>query len=552
MPYSTGTYTPASPQYPFIAGSLIVAADMNTVIADIAAALSVAWPRDGQAPPTANMPMGGFRFTGAGDAIARDQFVTYGQLQDTEANWADVATGTANAVAIAISPAIPAYEDGQMFYFPVTTDNTLAVTLAVNGLAAIAVEKDDGSGNLVALAAGDWQAGTIVVVMMENAKFQWLNKNDRGAVQLATNQTITGTKTVTGALDLSGASSVLLKNSMIAQGAVMINGTLVASVAGSALTIELKTLAGTNPSATDPVYVAFRSATAANADYTILTVTAAQSIVVSNGSTLGAANNIAFRPWIVAFNDAGTFRLGIINCTSTVAAAGAGRYIQAIYPLSQFGIASSIAEGGAGGADSAQAFYTGTAVASKAYTTLGYVTFEAGLAAVGTYGVVPTRGELVRIGSPLPGRSLQQVFFPDGAQSNGATALPDDDTIPQSGEGNQLLTLGILPTSAANALRVKAQALLSNDTISVTGAALFQDATANALVASRLETGGAAGQDQVCHTLYMFMLSQLSVTTTFKVRGGGSSGTTTYNGRASARKYGGVLNSYIEIEEIMC
>src|SRR5258706_7973472 len=94
----------------------------------------------------------------------------------------------------------------------------------------------------------------------------------------------------------------------------MINGTLVASVAGSALTIAIKTLAGTDPSATDPVYVAFRNATLATGDYNILAITAATSLVISSGSTVGATNNVAFRLWIVGFNDAGTFRLGAVNC----------------------------------------------------------------------------------------------------------------------------------------------------------------------------------------------------------------------------------------------
>jgi hypothetical protein len=86
-----------------------------------------------------------------------------------------------------------------------------------------------------------------------------------------------------------------------------------------------------------------------------MTMTAATSLVVSSGSTLGAANNTPFRLWLVGFNDAGTFRLGVVNCLSGTS----------IYPLGQFPIASSTAEGGAGAADSAQVFYTGTAVAAK-------------------------------------------------------------------------------------------------------------------------------------------------------------------------------------------
>lgn len=201
----SGTYVLPSPEYPAVAGTTIEAADRNVIDADLATALTLCVTRNGQSPPTANLPMGGFKFTGAGDAAARDQFATYGQLQDAEANWADSVGGTADAVTIAITPAITAYEDGQMFYFPVGSDNTGAVTLAVNGLSAIAVEKDDGTGALVALGAGDWQQGTIVAVMMENAKFQWMNKNDRNAVRLTGAQTVAGAKTLSDALVTSAA-----------------------------------------------------------------------------------------------------------------------------------------------------------------------------------------------------------------------------------------------------------------------------------------------------------------------------------------------------------
>ena len=94
-----------------------------------------------------------------------------------------------------------------------------------------------------------------------------------------------------------------------------INGTLVPSVAANALTIAIKTLAGNDPSAADPVHVVLRNATAATGNYVVLAITAATSLVISSGSTLGAASNTPFRVWIVGFNDAGTFRLGAQVCT---------------------------------------------------------------------------------------------------------------------------------------------------------------------------------------------------------------------------------------------
>jgi hypothetical protein len=320
----------------------------------------------------------------------------------------------------------------------------------------------------------------------------------------------------------------------------MINGSIVPSVAGSALTIALKTLAGTDPSATDPVYVVFRSVTPATGDFTVLTVTAATSLVVSSGSSLGvAANNTAFKLWPVGFNDGGTFRLGVINCLSG----------KDIFPLAAWGIATSTAEGGAGGADLAHTFYTGAAVAAKAYIPLGYMTWETGLAAAGTWSAGPTRTQLFGHGVPLPGTSVQTVMSQTGAMTTGATAIPFDDTIPQNTEGDQYLSKAITPSSAANVLRIDAGIHAGSSAASMWNqAALFQDSVASALASAMGFQATATGIAPT--TIHHEMLAGLTTQTTFKVRAGGTSGTTTFNGAGGLRYHGGSLSSYLKIEEI--
>lgn len=149
---------------------------------------------------------------------------------------------------------------------------------------------------------------------------------------------------------------------------------LAVSVAGNALTIALKGADGNDPSATNPINVPFRSATAATGTVTVRTITAATSLVVSSGSTLGTTSAVKATLAIVGFDDAGTFRLGVVNPG-------------ALRPVMD-GIASSTAEGGAGAADSLDVFYTGTAVASKAYTVLGYI--EITEATAGTWATAPS------------------------------------------------------------------------------------------------------------------------------------------------------------------
>lgn len=320
----------------------------------------------------------------------------------------------------------------------------------------------------------------------------------------------------------------------------MVNGTLAFSVAGSALTIALKTSAGADPSAVDPVTLLFRSATAANGDYAAVSVTAATSLVVSSGSTLGTTSSQAFRLWVVAFNDGGTARLGVINCRSGTT----------IYPLSGWGIASSTAEGGAGGSDSAQAFYTGTAVAAKAFTVLGYATWESGLGTAGTWSAGPTRAALFRAQTPLPGHEVQAQENTTGAVATGTTVMPDDDTIPQITEGDQYMTQAITPTSAANLLLVEFRGQFAISAADNVVVALFQDAVANALAAI-IVTVAAIGYS-VQPALSHAMLAATTSATTFRIRAGqGGVNTVTFNGAGGTRRMGGVMASYLRAREIM-
>src|SRR5258705_4003905 len=67
----------------------------------------------------------------------------------------------------------------------------------------------------------------------------------------------TGKLLADGGVQIGGANSItpsMFANAAIAFGVGMLNGTLAASVAGNALTIAVKTLAGADPSSSDPVF----------------------------------------------------------------------------------------------------------------------------------------------------------------------------------------------------------------------------------------------------------------------------------------------------------
>jgi hypothetical protein len=321
----------------------------------------------------------------------------------------------------------------------------------------------------------------------------------------------------------------------------LIGGNLICSVAASALTVAIKTAAGNDPSSFSPVKVVIRGQAAADEEYAVITLTAATSVTVSSGSTLGTTNSVPFKVWVVGFNDGGTYRLGVVNCVSGTS----------IYPLGQFPIASSTAEGGAGAADSAQVIYTTSAVSSKPYHIVGYASYESGLGTVGTWGSTPTRFQLFGPGVPLPGTVIQAPRNQTGESATGTDVLPADNSIPQNDEGDEYLTQAITPTSAANVLRIKHKGLYASSANgNIMTASLLQDSTAASIAAQGATTPTTNTTVEI--SLEHQMIANTTSATTFKIRAGGSSaGTTTFNGVSAARLYGGVAASYLQIDEIM-
>ena len=225
---------------------------------------------------------------------------------------------------------------------------------------------------------------------------------------------------------IAGIAGVAAGNQLMY--AEIINGTIAEANVGNAVTFSLKTLAGADPSTTDPVLIAFRNATAATGNYVYRTVTAALTLTLSSGSTLGAVSATAFNVVLALFDDGGTIRLGAINPFLK-----GTRY----YDLTQTPpIASSTTEGGAGAADSAKVWYTGTGVTSKAYVIIAIANYASGLATAGTWNVSPTTLQLYGHGITLPGvakladTGLQLIL----SQSASASATIDfDDTNAASG-----------------------------------------------------------------------------------------------------------------------
>lgn len=150
------------PEAPFVYDTVIDETAVNSNFSDIASALTASIARDGQTPPTANLPMATYRHTGVGNASARDQYVAMGQVQDGAGIWCGTAGGTADALTLTPSPAITAYAAGQRFDFKAgSAANTGAVTFAISGLSAIAGQVNGAACTGGEIAANQWYRITL-------------------------------------------------------------------------------------------------------------------------------------------------------------------------------------------------------------------------------------------------------------------------------------------------------------------------------------------------------------------------------------------------------
>lgn len=136
-----------------------------------------------------------------------------------------------------------------------------------------------------------------------------------------------------------------------------------ASVAASALTISASALS-----------LDFRSTTLGSGTVTRVSGTPS-NLVISSGSTLGTTSAVQSDIAVLAINNAGTIELAAVNISGGV-------------DLSETGLISTTAEGGAGAADSATVIYSTTARTNVAYRVIGVI--RSTQATAGTWATAPS------------------------------------------------------------------------------------------------------------------------------------------------------------------
>jgi hypothetical protein len=149
----------------------------------------------------------------------------------------------------------------------------------------------------------------------------------------------------------------------------------------------------------------------------------------------------------------------------------------------------------------------------------------------------------------LPAGALLQVQSATyTSNADLSTTIPNDDTVPQSSEGTEILTVSITPTSASSLIEIEFVGAGSGAASGCIIAALFKDSGANALQVSTTVAGSATLPSSLA-LLYHESAGSTSART-YKIRVGMSSGTCRLNGTTSARLYGGAAAAMLVVREI--
>jgi hypothetical protein len=162
----SGTFVINSTGQPVVTNTVISSTAFNALTADLATGLTTALTKDGQTTPTANIPMGTFKFTGLGVGSSATDSANISQVQSSFGSFL-TAAGT-DTITASVSPSLTAYVVGQTFKFIAAATNTGAVTINISSLGAKSILKNGAT----ALSAGELVSGSMYQIVYDGTQFQ--------------------------------------------------------------------------------------------------------------------------------------------------------------------------------------------------------------------------------------------------------------------------------------------------------------------------------------------------------------------------------------------
>ena len=428
--------------------------------------------------------------------------------------------GTVDAITADFDPSITAWDQTMLMMVEATGANTSTTpTLTPDALTGKTIVK----GANQALEAGDIPGASFLMLLRYDTS---LDK-----VQL-----------------LNPAKGVVTTLSAVTPGVVQ-NCGLAVSLAANAMTIAVKDKDGNDPSASSPVDLYVQSATITTGTYAKRSLTAAESITIAATATGGTLSAVPSRLYVGLLDNAGTLELCWWNSLTLIAHPVDPTFsnVEGILRVNPGSVHSTTAN--TAGSDSARVIYSTTARTNVRIWPIAYI--DSTQATAGNWATAITRLTLIGPKTPITGDLLQEITDVDGAVYTGTTVIPMDDTVPISGtDGDGYLGTLILTNQAAQNI-VEAEAILNlASSVATDGLAVYIASTAGSAPTLAVQAGNvvAAGDQQdiyvKCRT------AGVSAGNYGLAAGGSAAGTTTVNGRAGGRLYGGSMGSRFSVREI--
>jgi hypothetical protein len=202
----------------------VQASRFDTEHDNFATGIQACLAKNGENAATADLNLGTYRYTNAGQATARTDLLRADQLQDGDLNYA-AAGGTADVITIALSPAITAYTEGPIYVFRPSADNaTTTPTINFNSVGAKTIKKYDAQ----ALLAGDIQENSPALVSYDATDDSFILLNPASVkdfITASSTDTLTN-KTLTSPTINAGALSGTFSGDPTFSGAVTFSSTV--------------------------------------------------------------------------------------------------------------------------------------------------------------------------------------------------------------------------------------------------------------------------------------------------------------------------------------
>jgi len=219
-PYDgSGNFTVYTPGNPRVAGTTIAVAAINNTNSDFATGLTNVITRDGQSPPTANLPMGGFKFTGLADPSSAQDSATkaYVDAQRVTQTVKDLSVGAVSLFDWSLSVTGARKITGAISGMSTNGNDAVVIQIGTGGSPETAgylgsSGSGQAAGTVTTFTGGFYlydtgiptriSHGTFTLVLLDSSTNTWAFSSVLGASNGALLMWTGGSKSLAGTLDL--------------------------------------------------------------------------------------------------------------------------------------------------------------------------------------------------------------------------------------------------------------------------------------------------------------------------------------------------------------